>query len=99
MEDYVIFRHEVGLKEPNELGLYDMSGNVQEWCWDVFELTYYRESPDTDPTGPDSGNLKVLRGGSFYDTEMAEYRSAARASNNMSRRLPYTGFRLVRTAE
>ncbi len=47
--------HPVGQKKPNELGLYDMSGNVSEYCWDYFDLTYYSRSSGKDPTGPGVG--------------------------------------------
>ncbi len=42
----------IGLKNPNELGLYDMSGNMWEWCWDFWDKDYYKDSPSIDPTGP-----------------------------------------------
>ncbi|MEI6139710.1 MAG: SUMF1/EgtB/PvdO family nonheme iron enzyme [Mariniphaga sp.] len=53
----------VGLKFPNPLGLYDMSGNVWEWCWDRFGD--YGHQPQTNPIGPSEGSLRVLRGGSW----------------------------------
>ena len=62
--------HPVGQKSPNELGIYDMSGNVWEWCWDWYDSSYYSKSPKRDPRGAASGGNKVLRGGSwrnFYD--------------------------------
>jgi formylglycine-generating enzyme required for sulfatase activity len=57
--------HPVGQKKPNEVGLHDMSGNVWEWCHDVYDASYYATSPSSDPTGPSSGDLHVLRGGSW----------------------------------
>ena len=55
--------HPVGTKRANELGLYDMSGNVWEWCQDWFD--HYSSSAQTNPTGPDAGRNRVLRGGSW----------------------------------
>lgn len=58
----------VGQKKPNELGIYDMSGNVWEWCSDWFGDDYYSNSPRDDPKGPASGFFCVQRGGSYYST-------------------------------
>ena len=57
--------HQVGTKSPNELGIYDMSGNVLEWCSDWYSSSYYSSSPSTNPTGPTLGSGRVLRGGSW----------------------------------
>lgn len=56
----------VGLKKPNELGIYDMSGNVWEWCSDWFDRQYYGVSPKDNPQGPPKGTGKVRKGGSFF---------------------------------
>jgi formylglycine-generating enzyme required for sulfatase activity len=55
----------VGQKRPNSWGLYDICGNVWEWCNDFYKVDYYQESPANDPRGPDSGETKVVRGGAW----------------------------------
>src|SRR6056297_3391837 len=56
---------EVGQKSPNELGIYDMSGNVWDWCYDWYDSEYYDKSPRENPTGPNSASGRVARGGSW----------------------------------
>ena len=57
--------HSVGTKSPNELGIYDMSGNVSEWCSDWYGS--YSAEAQTNPQGPSSGSFRVFRGGSWFD--------------------------------
>jgi formylglycine-generating enzyme required for sulfatase activity len=57
----------VAQKHANELGLYDMTGNVREWCLDWFDSNYYANSPQNNPQGPSSGGSRVLRGGGWGD--------------------------------
>jgi formylglycine-generating enzyme required for sulfatase activity len=58
--------HPVGGKTPNGLGLYDMSGNVREWCSDWHDRNYYKASPRNNPQGSDNGSYREIRGGSWY---------------------------------
>ena len=58
--------HAVGTKSPNELGIYDMSGNVREWCQDWYRDSYYGSSPRNNPRGPNSGSNRVFRGGGWF---------------------------------
>jgi formylglycine-generating enzyme required for sulfatase activity len=73
--------HPVGRKKPNSHGLFDMHGNVAEWCQDVYDPGYYKTSPEKNPRGPDSGDEYVLRGGSWKSAADAA-RSAYRIGEN-----------------
>ena len=86
--------HPVGKKLANELGLYDMSGNVYEWCSDRYGASYYSSSPQTDPTGPSSGSSRVLRGGSWYYSATG-CRVAYRSYSSVAFRYNFGGMRLA----
>jgi formylglycine-generating enzyme required for sulfatase activity len=73
--------HPVGRKTPNAWGLYDLHGNVAEWCHDLYSETYYQKSEPRDPRGPASGDKRVLRGGSWRTREDG-CRSAVRSSES-----------------
>ncbi|MEA1972662.1 MAG: SUMF1/EgtB/PvdO family nonheme iron enzyme [Candidatus Cloacimonadota bacterium] len=86
---------EVGTKQPNQLGLYDMSGNVYEWCWDCYDSSYYSSSPSSNPHGANSGSYRVFRGGYWYYS--ADYcRVAYRDGYYPSYSFLSLGFRICR---
>ena len=88
--------HPVAGKAANVLGLYDMSGNVWEWCNDWYGS--YSSGAQTDPTGPSGGLYRVLRGGSWYSIA-SRCRVACRGNNSVTGRLNNNGMRLALTAE
>ena len=57
--------HQGGMKKANGLGIFDMSGNVAEWCHDWYSDKAYEDAPEKDPQGPKSGSKKVVRGGAY----------------------------------
>ncbi len=85
----------VKTKDANELGIYDMSGNVREFCSDYYSADYYSSSPENNPTGPESGSSHVVRGGSYYSDSpycTVYYRVSCSSSNSK-----YEGARVVLT--
>jgi formylglycine-generating enzyme required for sulfatase activity len=88
--------HDVGGKNPNGWGLYDMHGNVSEWCWDWWGT--YPAEVTFDPLGPESGTLRVFRGGSQH-SDAQHCRSAVRGYDLPGHRDAFIGLRIARTAE
>jgi formylglycine-generating enzyme required for sulfatase activity len=84
--------HQVGTKSPNELGIYDMTGNVYEWCWDFYGE--YATGAQTDPKGPVTGTNHVVRGGSYIDYDYG-CPLVTRYSEYPSTSAPILGFRCV----
>lgn len=84
--------HAVGTKAPNELDIYDMCGNVYEWCQDRYAI--YKADPQTNPQGPDFGKARVMRGGSWR-SEARNCRNTYRSSEDYEARILNCGLRLA----
>jgi formylglycine-generating enzyme required for sulfatase activity len=90
--------HVVGTKKPNGLGIYDMSGNLWEWCQDWYGAVYYEESPKDNPQGPKTGTSRVLRGGSWC-LDTWNMRAAKRYGDGPSYRNSGNCFRLAASSQ
>ena len=104
MDSYVWYKdnaeqttHKIGTKKPNELGIYDMSGNVCEYVQDFFSWTTYTEEAQLNPKGVDEGNDRIYRGGS-YERPAWQVRLASRYGSNPSEKRVECGFRLAMDA-
>ena len=86
--------HPVGAKKPNELGIYDMSGNVWEWCSDLYDKSYYNYASSKNPKGPGHGSHHVVRGGCWRSAARC-CRVAERAGYSPDYLYDFIGFRLV----
>lgn len=89
---------EVDSYPSNPFGLYDMVGNVWEWCSDFYAPDYYRHSPEKNPTGPESGQMKVVRGGSWRCIEV-QIRSGIRLGEWPASTSSGIGFRVARSID
>src|SRR5439155_8900759 len=92
--------HPVGEKKPNAWGLYDMYGNVAEWCWDRYDPEYYAYAPRSDPPGSGTKNLRSFRGEGWNSRlPRSPARDGLGFTYGSERSINIIGFRVARNAE
>ncbi len=97
-KNYEGVEHKSGELKPNEIGIYDMTGNIGEWCWDYYSETYYKQTDSIiiNPKGPKKGSARVFRGGTRRD-KLINIEITRRSYLEQDKKNLYVGFRLVRT--
>ena len=95
-ETYQGLEHKPGELLPNELGLYDMTGNIAEWCWDYYSEFFYRKKISDNPTGLNVGTRRVYRGGTRRD-KIVNIEITRRSYLEQNKKSLYVGFRVVRS--
>ena len=89
--------HPYGTKIPNEIGLYDMSGNVFEWCWDNYDPFFYKIDTKIDPKGPERGDKKCIRGGSWDSSNLNYLKPDHQLNWVANNSNAFFGFRVARS--
>ncbi|MBI5639289.1 MAG: SUMF1/EgtB/PvdO family nonheme iron enzyme, partial [Nitrospirae bacterium] len=97
-DDGYVFTAPVGSFKANELGVYDLEGNVWEWIFDWYKGNYYKSSPKDNPQGPDTGERRVVRGGTWLN-KYSFSRTTHRFKETQGKRYVNGGFRLAYSAE